>query len=91
MFDGGISRESDLIELGSQDEVVQKSGAWYSYGETRLGQGKETARRFLLGHPEMANEIELAVFERRAPNLLERRREHLEQMAEVSKRKQGQE
>ena len=57
-FDQGISMESDLIELGVESDIVTKMGSWYSYGETRLGQGKENARVFLIGNSDIRDEIE---------------------------------
>jgi len=54
----GISREVCLMDLGDQCGILEKSGAWYSYGETRLGQGRENVRQFLKGNPELAGEIE---------------------------------
>ncbi|MES0488975.1 MAG: recombinase RecA [Leptospirales bacterium] len=61
MFDQGISREACILDEGVKGEFVKKAGTWYSYGETRLGQGKENARQFFLQHPEMANEIEAKI------------------------------
>jgi len=58
MFGEGISREGDLLDLGMAHKVVAKSGAWLSYGETRLGQGRENARQTLKDNPELAREIE---------------------------------
>ena len=52
------SREGEILDLGSDCNVVEKSGAWYSYGGDRIGQGKDNAREFLREHPEMAIEIE---------------------------------
>jgi recombination protein RecA len=57
LFDCGISREADLIELASNCGIIARSGAWLSYGETRLGQGRENARQFLKDNPDMAAEI----------------------------------
>ena len=54
----GISREGDIIDLGVEYDVVKKLGAFYSYGELRLGQGRENARNFLLDNKELASEIE---------------------------------
>lgn len=54
----GISRIGDIIDLGSERGILTKSGAFYSYGETRLGQGRENSRQFLLENPELATEIE---------------------------------
>ena len=58
MFNQGISREGDLIELGDDMEIIRKSGAFYSYGETKLGRGREAAKAFLNQNPEIADEIE---------------------------------
>jgi len=57
MFDSGISYEGDLIDLGIECEIVQKSGAWLNYGQLRLGQGRENSKRFLCENPELAAEI----------------------------------
>ncbi|HJR53103.1 MAG TPA: recombinase RecA [Gemmatimonadota bacterium] len=54
----GISREGLLIDLGVDARVVEKSGAWYSYGDTRLGQGRENAKQFLRDNPDIAEEVE---------------------------------
>ena len=61
MFDGGISREGDLLDLGIECEIIQKSGAWLNYGKMRLGQGKENAKNLLIENKELANEIEQKV------------------------------
>ena len=58
LYGEGISREAELIDLGVQHGFVEKSGAWYSYGEDRIGQGKEKVREFLKENPDMAKEIE---------------------------------
>ncbi|MEM1262364.1 MAG: recombinase RecA [Pseudomonadota bacterium] len=57
LYGEGISREGELIDLGVANNIVEKSGSWYSYGDDRIGQGKENVRQFLLEHPEMAEEI----------------------------------
>ena len=58
MFAHGISKEGDLVDLGVQNDILNKSGAFYSYGDVRLGQGRENAKSFLGQHPEIAVEIE---------------------------------
>jgi len=58
MFNQGISKMGDLLELGSTMGVIKKSGAFYSYGDTRLGQGRENSKEFLTQHPEIADSIE---------------------------------
>jgi len=59
----GISREADLINLGEELGLVKKSGSWYSFGDLRLGQGKENARQFLKENPEVARELEEKILE----------------------------
>jgi recombination protein RecA len=58
VYGSGISREGLLVDLGVDARVVEKSGAWYSYGETRLGQGRENAKQFLKDNPDIAEEVE---------------------------------
>ncbi len=61
LYGYGISRLGELIDLGVQNDIVDKAGSWYSYGDDRIGQGKDNAREFLKAHPEMADEIEKRV------------------------------
>jgi recombination protein RecA len=61
MFDHGISREGDLIDLGVETGLIKKAGAFFSWGDTRLGQGRENAKNFLVQKPEIAKEIEQQV------------------------------
>ncbi len=63
MFDRGISYEGDLLDLAALGNVVEKSGAWYTYKGTRLGQGRENAKQFLSDNPDLADEIRQAVLE----------------------------
>ncbi len=58
MYGKGISRTGDLIDIGLKHEIVGKSGSWYTYGDTRIGQGRENAKAYLEEHPEAADEIE---------------------------------
>jgi recombination protein RecA len=58
MYGSGISREGEIIDLGSAQGIVEKSGAWYSYKGSRIGQGKDNARNFLQQNKEIAREIE---------------------------------
>ena len=58
MYNEGISHNGLLIDLGVENEIVQKSGAWFSYGDTRLGQGRENAKLFLKESPDLAKEVE---------------------------------
>jgi recombination protein RecA len=57
----GISRVGELIDLGVQYNIVGKSGAWYNYGDVRLGQGRENAKQFLRDNPDLASEIETSL------------------------------
>jgi len=58
LYGEGISREGELIDMGSDHTIVEKSGAWYSYGGERIGQGKDNARQYLKDNPTAAKEIE---------------------------------
>jgi len=61
MFDHGISREGNLIDLGVELGIVKKTGAFFSYGDIRLGQGRESAKQYLSQNPELGQEIEQQV------------------------------
>ena len=69
MFGKGISREGELLDYGVKLDIIDKSGAWFSYGATKLGQGKENAKEFLRTHPEIASEIEAKIKEAMGLNL----------------------
>ncbi len=64
LYGEGISREGEVVDLGAAHNIVEKSGAWYSYNGERIGQGKDNARDFLREHPEMALEIENKIREK---------------------------
>jgi len=61
MFNRGISKMGDILDLGVNQGILKKSGAFYSYGETRLGQGREAAKEFLAQHPEIAESVETRI------------------------------
>jgi len=61
LYGQGISREGDLVDLASEASIVEKSGAWFSYGGERIGQGRENAKQFLIEHPDVYNSIEAKV------------------------------
>jgi recombination protein RecA len=65
MYEGGISREGDLINLGLDDKLIEKSGAWLNYGDIRLGQGKENAKQYLRDNPTLIEEITQKILEKR--------------------------
>jgi recombination protein RecA len=62
LYNRGISKEGDLLDLGSECGIVEKSGAWYSYEGERIGQGRENARRFLIENPEVCERLMDAVY-----------------------------
>ena len=64
LYGEGTSREGEIIELGVTENIIDKSGAWYSYKGDRIGQGKDNVRQFLREHPEMTNEIDQQLRER---------------------------
>lgn len=61
IFGEGISREGSLLDMGVQSAVIKKSGAWFTYGDEQLGQGREKARQFLVDNPELSDEIEAKI------------------------------
>jgi len=63
MFDRGISYEGDLLDLAALGNIVEKTGAWYNYKSTRLGQGRENAKQFLFDNKDLAEEIRQAVLQ----------------------------
>jgi recombination protein RecA len=64
MYNEGISKVGDLIDLATQFEIVDKRGAFFSYGDTRIGQGRENSKEFLRQNPELVNEIEMVIRQR---------------------------
>jgi recombination protein RecA len=63
MYGEGISREGSILDIGTSIDIIEKSGAWYSYGDIRLGQGRENAKQFLKENKEIADEIERKIRE----------------------------
>ena len=68
MYNEGISHTGLLVDIGVENDIVQKAGAWFSFGEHRLGQGRENAKVFLKEHPEIAAEVEAKVREALSTN-----------------------
>ena len=64
MFGKGISREGDILDLAAREDIVDKSGAWYAYNGSKIGQGRENAKNFLAANPEICREIEQKVREK---------------------------
>jgi recombination protein RecA len=71
LYGFGISREGEIIDLGVQHGLIDKAGSWYSYGEDRIGQGKENVREFLRTHPETAVEIEQKIRAKLLPSTVD--------------------
>ncbi len=69
LFDSGISYEGDLLDLAVNDNVIDKSGAWFSYGPLRMGQGREQARQYLKENPAAAKEIREKILAKRMPKV----------------------
>lgn len=64
LYGTGISRDGEIVDIGSEMGIVEKSGAWYSFGGERIGQGREAAKQFLKEHPETADQIMTKVMEK---------------------------
>ena len=58
MYGEGVSREGELIDIAADLDIIEKSGAWYSYNGEKIGQGKENAKIFLKNNPDIADEVE---------------------------------
>jgi recombination protein RecA len=69
MFGEGISKVGEIVDIGVDLEIVQKSGSWYSYNGTKLGQGRDAVKQLLLDNPEMADEIEAKIREKVKPTV----------------------
>ncbi|NLE61012.1 MAG: DNA recombination/repair protein RecA, partial [Planctomycetes bacterium] len=67
MFNSGISTEGDLIDLGIAEGLIEKTGSWVSYGQVRLGQGRENAKQFIQENPDLAKEIREKILAKRRP------------------------
>jgi recombination protein RecA len=63
MYGQGISKAGEIIDLGVEHNILTKSGSWFSYGETRLGQGRDTVKQLFIDNPEMADEVEIKIKE----------------------------
>jgi recombination protein RecA len=68
MYGQGISRIGEIIDLGSDFAVIKKSGSWFSYGETKLGQGRDAVKKLLQDNPELAEELEIKIKEKLYPS-----------------------
>jgi len=82
LYGEGVSREGELIDMGVKQGIVEKAGAWYSYGKERIGQGKDNSRNYLKEHPEMANEIDARIREALLPKAVASKKDD-EELAEI--------
>lgn len=58
MYGEGISKVGDLLDIAADVDIIKKSGAWYSYNDMKLGQGRENVKKFLMDNPDLAEEVE---------------------------------
>jgi recombination protein RecA len=63
MYGEGISKNGEIIDLGVEYNIIKKSGSWFSYGETKLGQGRESVKQVIKDNPELAQELEAKILE----------------------------
>ena len=63
MFGEGISRTYEIIDLATELNIIKKSGSWFSYGETKLGQGRDAVKKILVDNPELADELESKIMD----------------------------
>jgi recombination protein RecA len=66
IYGQGINKIGEIVDLGSQFDIIQKSGAWYSYNGAKIAQGRDSAKQFLMDNPEMAHELEMKIKEKLA-------------------------
>ena len=64
LYGKGISHEGSVLDLAVENDIIQKSGAWFNYGDARIGQGRENARQYLIDHPDVCDEIEALIREK---------------------------
>jgi recombination protein RecA len=64
MYGGGISQSGSVLDLGAENKIIEKKGAWFSYEGTLIGQGREAAKRYLVDHPEIMEKIVKAIREK---------------------------
>jgi recombination protein RecA len=69
MYGEGISKTGEIIDLGVELNIIKKAGSWFSYGETKLGQGRESVKTLLQDNPELAAEIEAKIVESVTPTV----------------------
>jgi recombination protein RecA len=63
LFGEGISRSGEIVDLGTEFNIIRKSGSWFSYGDTKLAQGRDAVKKLLEDNPELSEEISAKIFE----------------------------
>ena len=63
MYGEGISKLGEIIDIGTEAGIIDKSGSWFSYGDTKLGQGRDSVKKLLKDNPELSEELEKKIFE----------------------------
>ena len=91
MFGKGISREGDLLDLAAKNDIIIKSGAWYSYHGEKIGQGRENAKKYLTEHPDVFAEVDTAVRAKCLPNASEEEETAEEEAAKTEEEKKSEE
>jgi recombination protein RecA len=61
MYGAGISKVGEIVDLGVEKEIIRKSGSWFSYKDTKLGQGRDAVKQLLLDNPELSDELEVQI------------------------------
>ncbi len=89
MYGVGISREGNVLDMGVEEDIVNKSGAWFSYGDTRLGQGRENSKQFLKDNPSLLLEIENKVREKNGLKSIENKIDAKDKAKEEKKEKKS--
>ena len=64
MYGKGISKMGEIIDLGVDNDIIDKSGSWFSYGETKLGQGRDSVKAILTDNPDLCDELEAKIVEK---------------------------
>ena len=85
MYGTGISKEGCILDMAVEAQVAKKSGAWYTYGEERLGQGREAAKRTLMDNPDLRDELEKKVREAFDIPIIERSPEDADTITPIAK------
>ncbi|MDR4508416.1 MAG: recombinase RecA [Candidatus Brocadiaceae bacterium] len=73
LYNSGISRAGDILDLGVEHKIIDKSGTWYSYGDLRLGQGRENSRQFIMEKSELMEELEQSILAKVMPEMVKKR------------------